>query len=350
MILGKSHKYFIAIVTFALCMTGCSSIKEEQPVMHNEVRVLFTYEGFCGVGYNDMTLAAIEKCSQQYGFEYSFFVPENLEAGMEDYRNWLNKENSSDVKKSLYIFASNAYEKLLEQEKHPDSDSGKEILLFESEKAIPHAYSFAISYYGSSYMIGRVHQAFCENKCDFKIIAANPYMLGLERVVDGFRKSIEGAPLADVEVRYLSDEPGGGFDKQEDAYLMSLIIETEPDELGQVEVIVPLAGASNLGVYRYSHHHIAIAIGVDYIGNFYNAYLFLSMNKRMDLALSDFFSLWISGEEVPKHRLYTLESGRVEVLTNDINVFPIDPEDYEQLVETSIAYENEYFRNKGLIP
>lgn len=335
----------IAIVMFAFNMTGCSSEKDEQPVMHNEVRVLFTYEGFCGVGYNDIILKAVETCSKTYGFEYSFLVPETLEAGMEDYRSWLQQEKDPDVGKSLYIFASNSYESLLENEDHPDPDSGKDILLFESEKEVPYAYTFAMSYYGSSYMIGNILLPFIPNSL-FTIIAANPYIAGLNYITDGFQACIDDNQKGGIDCHYLTNDPGGGFGDQEEAYLLCMLIEEINLDSGMLSVFVPVAGSSNLGVYRYSRHKIGITIGVDYIGNFASDFITQTMNKRMDLALSDFFSPWTLGEEISRHRFYTLESGRVTVTQSENHMFDIAEEDWKAYLDSAISKEKEYFKHK----
>ena len=64
------------------------------------------------------------------------------------------------------------------------------------------------------------------------------------------------------------------------------------------------------------------------------------MNKRFDLALDDFFSLWIQGQEVPRHRLYTLETGRAEILKSS---YLTDLVDIKELEQKAIIKEREYF-------
>lgn len=354
MICQRSYKYFSAIIIFASLLTGCSSKKEEQPVKYNEVRVLFSYDGFCGVGYNDIILKAIDQCANTYGFEYSFFVPENLESGMEDYRTWLNAKKGDNVGKSLYIFASNIYEDLLEKESHPDPQSGKEILLFESEKELPYAYTFTMSYYGASYCIARYYQTSIHQSCCFAIIAANEHMDGLTDVENGYRDAIEdfkaenpGLEETSTIVKYyLGNAPGEGFNRQDSAFGLCMMIDQEiPDEEKEFMLVyVPFAGASNLGVYRYANIHWEYVVGVDINGESTSYMVTLSMIKRMDLALQDFFEPWMANKEIPRNVYYTLESGRIEVLHSTLSM--IWEEERHELLKTGIEREKEYLKEK----
>ena len=70
------------------------------------------------------------------------------------------------------------------------------------------------------------------------------------------------------------------------------------------------------------------------------------MNKRMDLALDDFFELWIEGKDVPRHRFYTLESGRVVV--DVASIIGSYSEDYDSLYIQAVAKEREYFQKRGV--
>jgi hypothetical protein len=68
------------------------------------------------------------------------------------------------------------------------------------------------------------------------------------------------------------------------------------------------------------------------------------MNKKMDLALDDFLQRWINGCEIPRHTLYTLESGKVVV--DRITKLDFDSQTLETLQEEAIVKEKEYYKNK----
>lgn len=333
----KSLTAISRLILLILILSACT--KEEQLCTPEkvEVRVLFTPEGFCNIGYNDITLKAIEATAQKYGFEYSICVPEQIEIGMQDYRDWCNDELDEGVGRALYIFASGVYEEFLAKETHPDPQSGKEILIFEVNKELPYAYTFAMSYYGAAYMIS--HFYLLGQCCDFKIIAANPYLNGLDYLCDGINDAIEDNGFGSLEIQYLTNDPAGGLQDQLLAYLYCKAL-VEDDNL-HTYVYVPYAGASNLGVYRCTQINHRICIGIDSLSPDFFSYIYMCMNKRIDLALDDFLQLWINKEDVPRHRFYTMESGRVGV---DVSIH-LAPwlTDVDDMIEEAAKKEREYF-------
>jgi hypothetical protein len=110
-----------------------------------------------------------------------------------------------------------------------------------------------------------------------------------------------------------------------------------------INIFIPYAGLSNLGVYRFSQSTHQPVVGIDCIDPNSFSHIYLSMNKKMDLALDDFLQLWINGQEIPKHTFYTLESGRVTVDWHPI--LDADSEILDQLFEQAIAKEKEYYQN-----
>lgn len=308
-----------------------------------EVNVLFYIDGFSTVGYNDLVLRAIERSAQNYGFEYSFYVPESIEDGMQNYRDWCSTPLEPGVEKSLYIFASGVYEDFLEDEEHPNPDTGKDILLFETEKELPYAYSFAISYYGTTYFCAEVIHRFSGVNFDYKIIAANPYVPGLNYVVDAVQASVDNHDSGTVEVIYLSTEPGSGYNDQELAYLNCLYLRKEDKYLD--DIYIPYAGMSNLGVYRFSTLHYGLTLGVDGVGDYFSSnFMPISMTKNIELAFRDFYDMWNIGEDVLRNVLYTLESGKAEAFVSDRVQYSRDIID--DMFNEAIQKEREYFKNR----
>lgn len=322
------------ILSVFMILTACS--KDDRSTSDKiDVHVLFSPEGFCNMSYSDIILKSIEKSSQKYGFGYSFYVPDNVEKGMGIYNSWLEKETENNCR-SIFIFASAVYGEPLAQAQHPTPDTEKEILLFETEEELPYAYTFAISYYGASYFISSYFLKI--KNFDFKIIAANPYTSGLNYVYDGFYDAINDNSSGTVEVYTIGSNADEGFDNQIEAYIGCKILSQEDED--RLNIYIPYAGVSNMGVYRFSEANNYPSIGVDAIDPNYYTFILMSMNKRVDLALDDFFSLWTKGEEVPRHRLYTLESGRAEVIKSS---YISDYDNLEELELKAISKENEYF-------
>ena len=332
---------FQIILTIGL-FSACSKNEDLGMPKVAHIYVLFTPESFCNMGYNDMTLRAIESHSHKYGYEYSFCVPESIEVGMEYYKDWCEMELDDNNSRSLFIFASNMYDEPLANASHPTDDPRKDILMFEVTKELPYAYTFAMTYYGASYMIGSFYINYLP--VDFHIISANPYLYGLNEVADGFIAATEDATSGTVTINYISQSPGEGLNDDDKAYYeCKLASKSEGDGL---KIFIPYAGMSNLGVYRFSESNHKIAVGVDCIDPDTFSYVYLCMNKRMDLALDDFLELWIEGKDVPRYRFYTLESGRVVV--DRSSAMGSSSEQLDAMYIQAVAKEREYFKKQGV--
>ena len=336
------RSFFIAIkiILTAIIFSACSKSEDLSTPEKVYINVLFTPESFCNMGYNDITLKAVETYSQIYGYEYSFCVPESIEEGMDYYKNWCEATLNDDIARSLFVFASSLYDEPLAKASHPAADSRKDILIFELEKELPYAYTFGMTYYGASYMIGCYYLK--QLPVDFQIIAANPYLGGLDDVVNAFTAATEDISRGTVNFSYIDESPSGGLDDPDGIYSACMV--TYYLNQDKANIFIPYAGLSNLGVYRFSQYNHQIAVGVDCIDPNSFSHIHLSMNKKMDLALDDFLQLWINGQEIPRHTFYTLESGRVTVDRHSI--LDADSEILYQLFEQAIAKEKEYYQNR----
>ena len=331
----------IHIILTITIFSACSN-NEDLSAPHKvyNIHVLFTPEGFCNMGYNDNTLKAIETLSSKHGYRYSFCVPETIEDGMEYYMNWYNEEPDDNVERTLFIFASNIYEAPLANAPHPTKNSHKDILLFEVEKEVPYAYTFDMSYYGASYMIGYYYLK--QMDVCFQVIAANQYIEGLEEIYGGFTTATKDMSCGSVELNYISDTPDGGLDNDNLAFAECRMVFYE--NMDKNNIFVPYASFSNLGVYRFSQSNYQIAVGVDCINPNLYSYTYLCMNKKIDLALDDFLEPWINGDEIPRHILYTLESGKVVV--DRAATLDSESELLDEIKKMAIAREKEYYQKE----
>ena len=327
----------IIIILTLITFSACSKNKDLSTPEKVYISVVFTPEGFCNIGYNDMMLKAIETYSNKYGYEYSFSVPETLEDGMDYYNTWYNRK-MDDNTRCLFIFASSIYEELLANAPHPSADSRKDVLIFEVEKELPYAYTFSMSYYGASYMIGSFLLDLYP--ADFHIIAANQYITGLNPIIDALTAAIEEKLHGSINVTCLSGTADGGLDDDDMAYYAckSALNNSNHENFN---IFIPYAGLSNLGVYRFSESNHQHVVGVDCIEADLFMYTILCMNKRMDLALDDFLKLWMNGQRPPKHTFYTLESERVVVARSSI--LASFSKQLDELYVKAISKEREYF-------
>lgn len=337
----------IQLISILFVLSACMKENIDCSPTKIDVEVLFTPEGFSNTGYSDIVLKAVEKSAQKYGFEYSFCVPDSLEIGMEYYMDWYEDEIDDDVDRSLFIFTSGVYESMLSKAPHPSKESGKELLVFEVPDELPYAYTFQLSYYGAAYFLaGFFMQEFSsEEKICFHIISANPFLDGQDYLYDGIADSIADSKVDNtvrvVKMHYLSSYPGGGLDNQDYAYLKCKLIDNENPEC--LNIYIPFAGNSNMGVHRFAHVNVRFSIGIDSTEPNDYSLMPLAMNKRMDLAIDDFFNSWISGDNMAMHTLYTLESGRVELVPNYDEQYLIDQCSW--LLEQAKVKEKEYFKS-----
>lgn len=337
------HKFLsIALTYLTITLFSACSNQDDLGAPHKVyINVLFTPESFCEIGYNDITLKAIETLSHKYGYEYSFCVPESVEDGMKYYQSWCETPVSANIERTLFVFASKLYAEPLAEATHP-ADSRKDILIFEVEKELPYAYTFDITYYGASYMIGSFYLRQMDRPINFEIIAGNPYLDGLHEVTDGFTHATQEFALGNVSHSYLSDSPIGGLDDDDAAFgTCKVLYFLNQDE---TNIFIPYAGLSNLGVYRFSQSNHQTAVGIDCIDPDAYSHTYLCMNKKLDLALDDFLQLWVKGVDAPRHSFYTLESGRVTV--DRASILDSDSEVFDQLFEQAIAKEKEYFKTQ----
>lgn len=336
------HKALFIAIQIVLTITVFSACSKEENLSTSDkiyVNVLFTPESFCDIGYNDITLKAIETHSHTYGYEYSFCVPATMEDGMEYYKSWCKADLDDGITRSLFVFASNLYDEPLSQAPHP-TDSRKDILIFEVEKELPYAYTFAMTYYGASYMIGSYYLKLMP--FDFQIVAANPYLEGLCEVTDGFTDATQDASCGSITIGYINESPNEGLDDDDTAFFIC----KEMYHLNQdhTNIFIPYAGLSNLGVYRFSQSNHQTAVGMDCIDPDSFSYIYLSMNKKMDLALDEFLQRWVKGDEIPPYTFYTLASGKVVV--DRASILSTDSEILDELLEQAIAKEKEYYQNR----
>lgn len=322
-----------------------------------EVIVLFSPEGFYGFGYNDRFLAGIEEASSKYGFTYQFHVPDSLSDGADIYNEWLDREYDSGTEKSLFIFSSNIYEETFAALDPPAENSSKEVLIFDIPQEVPNAYSIHVATYGAGYYILKelcrtyYQYSVLFDSYMFHFMLANEYDMELKRTYDGCVDGIASYQVPEntttsntisyLYQRYGTDdaefEKFLGYEDEEIAYVTSLLICKEYPT--SFNFLIPIAGASNLGAYRYTNMHpiITAAMGM-YLENSYPP---ISIVKCMDVVLDDFFQLWVEGGDIPKYTQYSLGSEGVKIsISNFMNMGISFDEDFFQ---EAIIKEKEYY-------
>lgn len=350
-----SRFYHLLLVSLMITLVlGCSKENVEPDQDENkeqfEVIVLFSTDGFYNFGYNDRFLSGIEKTSRKYNFKYEYYVPDTLSKGAQIYKNWLEKESDPNIKKSLFIFASNLYEQIYAASEAPAQNSAKEVLIMDIPHQVPNAYSIHTTTYGAAYYIGNYlseltfEYSSAADSFYFHYILANKYDKELQRTYDGcfdgmsaFSKEYDIPICHTLSYISNSDEEGYkylGYDDGTTAYMIAM--EQDNKHRGCFPIFIPIAGASNLGVYRYSNMNGLYTMGM-YLEN---SQAPLSIIKCFDVILDEFFQLWILDKEIPKYKQYSLGSDGVKVSRSIMDdYFTFD----EILFQEAIEKEKEYY-------
>lgn len=296
---------FLFLVLFCASCTDRGELEKEGAAPFR-VDILFDPGGLGDRGYNDSILRGILQTAKKYDLELSFHSPDSLEAGWRKYEKWL-AELPDQSGKSLFIFASQAYERLLRASAPGRLENGS-LLVIESEERIDNVASFRVDLYGGSYCIGRLAGTVAT---DATVVLANSENPHLRRCAEGFAEGFEDAVEgAQVETICLSSDVSQGYDRPDETYHLAYsLFQTN-------QFVFPVAGGSNMGIYKYTRDHPdqTYTAGIDADMSIFSTQVVASLIKRIDLVLDNYVGVWKSGEELPDFAVYGLDSEFVDVL------------------------------------
>ena len=326
--------YIIMILsTLLLLLTGC---KGEDDVVINtrHVEVVFSPQGVGDQGYFDKILSELQRASTQYGYTLAIHIPSKKEQGAEIYENWRNRQLEDNYNKSIFIFAGCEYEYLLDSITLPE-DSRKEVLMFETDKAVEGIYTFRISSYAASYLAGAASVFEEEMEQNAFIIAANPYDKVLKSAINGYRDGYMAAGGDGYKVHYLSNEAEKGYDMQDDAYKTCI------ENIGQYTFYFSAAGASNKGVHRFSREYWGYIVGMGDIESSIMSIMPFSIVKHTDKAINTILGSLFRNEYVPYHQNFTYSSGYEEFVFKPY-LSPESNVGFSQIMDNIIEIEQKY--------
>ena len=310
---------------------------EELPSKRYEVDVLFSSSGLGDSGYNDIILYGIQQASVLHGLNLTMHLTDSINLGWTMYQQWLADGDSEDTLR-MFIFAGNDYEAQLRQSP-PEAMEGKRVVLFETDTPIPNVYTFGLETYGAAYCIGMMAG---EIVYSAGVLAANPVDSNLKHCIDGFRDGYtQRDSMADFAVHYLAEEQGMGYDMVDRAYRMSFELFLHHS------FVFPLAGNSNMGVWRYMREYPGriYSAGIDGDMSRFSYQIIASLVKRLDLAIEELIAAWLYGELANENVRYGLDTEFVEVaVAGEYKEFfaPL----IEGLEQVAIEKEREYVYGK----
>lgn len=295
----------ILVSSFLILFSGCE--KEELDLSNARVEVVLSPEGVGDQGYNDKILHGLQAASDKYGFVLAVHIPLEKEYAGEIYEEWLISTPDDGCERSLFIFSGSEYEYLLDSISRPE-DPRKDILMFETDKAIDGIYTFNIGCYAAAYLAGATSVMNSEGQEQKAlVIAANPYEKNIKRAVDGYKDGYLAAGGDGCDVLYLSEEQDGGYHMQDEAYRIC------NKNLGNYSFYYSVAGASNKGVYRFSRENVEFVVGMDGDMSIYG-YIPVSVVKHIDKAIVQVMEDLLSKRDIPYHLNFTYGSGYEEMI------------------------------------
>ena len=300
----KTRKWLFLLATM-LALVACTkegdtiykpTPGEEQPATTPLVTVIYGPNGLGDRSYCDLIYKGVEAAAKQYGVRTLQLAPESEEQGLAYLETMFSQmENATDTVRRLFVTPSPVYDAYIRKnnkrlEKNPYAD----LLYMETTTPLEGKGStFYIDYYGAMYMGG----------CMAHLAGYNDSPHWDDRY-----------PVQ-LHVRYLSDEPVGGF-TMADSTAMRIYQEEkhyfDEEEMNDV-TFVPICGGAMHAIFRALHSNLFSSVNDSYVGidgdmTYEKEYCLFSIVKHIDKVMVDYIGLWLKGL-MPKHQTLGLADG-----------------------------------------
>jgi basic membrane protein A len=313
----------VIILAFAACTKDGNTIyqtnpDEEKPSTVPLVTVIYGPNSLGDRSYCDKIYRGVEASASKHGIRTLHLMPESMEQGQTYLEMMFQQmESAQDSVSRLFIATSPVYDEFIRKnnrrlERNPNAD----LLYLETSTPLEGKGStLYIDYYGAMYMAG----CFSKYSISFDLlllVLANPYTQSVveagEGFVDGYNDTTDSYWEKTFKIKYLSDEPGGGFQLADTTALR--IYQEAAD--GVVDVcVVPVCGGAMNAFYRILpllSHYICID---DYISLKY-PFNFVNVIKHIDRVLDDYIEKWLNAT-MPKHQTFGLADVGTEFVPGD---------------------------------
>ncbi len=324
----------IALLLFSIVISSCNkeSLEVDTTDQQSHVTILFSLSGVGDAGYNDLILTGVLTAQRDNDIYLHMLFPTSEEQAGEFISDWVEYGSSED-KRSLLIAASSDYEGLIEEYISDSVLEQRDVLLFESRKEELNVSKFLISMYGTSYLAGAIAPIFGENAA---VITANDFDSTINDAAQGFCDGfIDGS--GSHYIRESLSDSWDGYAMSSEAYVLAAQLAE------QVSFIFPLAGGSDLGIYRYTRDYPdgIYTSGMDTDQAGYSSQVAFSVVKHIDILVQDYIEMWLYGTPFPRDAIYGMESGYIELVLSP-NYEELCRERCEEYTNQAILKEQEY--------
>jgi basic membrane protein A len=295
---------------------------EEQPATTPLVTVIYGPNGLGDRSYCDLIYQGVETAAQKYCLRTLQLSPESEAQGLAYLETMFRQmENATDTVRRLFITPSPVYDAYIRaNNKRIASNPHADLLYMETTTPLEGKGStFYIDYYGAMYMGGCfVHYTAFDL---VTLLLANPHTQTVREAGEGFLAGFNDTPkqpyyTTDLHVRYLSNEPSGGF-VVTDSTAMRILQEELSSVSGYYSVtMVPICGGAMNTIFRAVRSDIWTQnryIGIDGNMNDDSTYCPFSIVKHIDTVVSDYIGQWLQGT-MPKHQTLGLADGATDVI------------------------------------
>ena len=304
-------RYIYMLFVVSLLIGGCSDgedeSREDNPYASKQAIVLFSPGGIGDMGYNDQILRGIQQVKEEKDFMLLFSSPSSLEEARRIFGDWLEMDTGGID--CLFVLGGNEYEDMARELLGGGKYPGKKVLLFETlDPEIP-AYTFSISMYGACYLAGCAAVPFAAGKA--AVMRGNSNDATVARAAGGFVKGYTDHGGGTADVYSLADD-WTGYAMPDSAYRAVARL------AGEYGYLFPLAGGSNLGMFRYAREYPDdfYMAGMDVDQSGYSSRITCSVVKNIDRLIGYYLDLWLEDETIPRNEVYGLESGYIDIVVS----------------------------------
>lgn len=297
---------FLGIICL-LTLSSCSDDKVNDAILPH-LTVITSVSGLGDMGYNDKIMTGVMNFYEKHNIEMNLIYPQSEEEVKRMISSWQNETQNRN--QSLLLLADNQYEKFI-QRIDLTPFANQRILLIESRTTdLPHGVStFYISRYGVSYLAGCMageHES-------ATIVAAMSGNNLIEESIKGFSDGYNSIDNnRNVNIIYLSDDETG-FSMPDKAFQV----------VGEINnsFILPLAGGSNSGIYKYSREtpfYLPLVVGMDTDCSLFSPRVPFSIVIHIDNLVEQYLSEWYNGLRYEKSRIFGLDDGITDILISPV--------------------------------
>lgn len=292
------------------CLCACSDNNNNPPKETDakSVTILTSLNGAGDNGYNDLVVSGFMKFYNAHPeVALSMLHPTTMDDASRAIQNWLKE--SADKPDALLVLAASEYETLLANSS-VKLKGNQQILLFESTRSdFPEGVTtFHIQRYGVCYLAG----CMARKHSEAAVIAAMPNDQTLKDATEGFTKGYREQGGEKITTYFLAED-ASGYAMPDSAYRMA-------SQLSEA-FILPLAGGSNNGIFKYSREQLfdtMLVVGMDVDCAALSKRIPFSIVLRMDELLEYYLNTWLTEEKFPASISYGLESDYVDIVISSL--------------------------------